>query len=257
MKGDLHLFQQEQEQDVVRTSFFVANKVSTITTTTHTSHQDLASSDICQTLSVRKPSVDDQNNTQCNRIPPSRVYPVFQTINLQAMIKNQHLFKQDTWKTIQSLEGHRFLGQAASLIPTLVFASKADNTNKKYNAYFNKFILWCNLHNFPFLPADHVTVSLYISCLVQQKISTSVLDSHFYCINRAHKISLFSNPCDHDLVKMTYEGAKRLLSKPVNKKEPIAKDMLWNIVDRFGSDFRNLINLRICVLCLLGFPGFF
>ena len=68
--------------------------------------------------------------------------------------QNQHFYKHDTWQTIQSLEGHRFLGQAASLIPTLVLASKADNTNKKYNAYFNKFILWCNLHNFPSLPAD-------------------------------------------------------------------------------------------------------
>ena len=89
------------------------------------------------------------------------------------------------------------------------------------------------------MPADHVTVTLYISCLVQQKISTSVLDSHFYSINRAHKISMFSNPCGHYLVKMTYKGAKRLLSKSVNKREPITKDMLWNIVDRFGADFRN------------------
>jgi hypothetical protein len=38
---------------------------------------------------------------------------------------------------------------------------------------------------------------------------------------------------------MTYKGAKRLLSKSVNKREPITKDMLWNIVDRFGADFRN------------------
>jgi hypothetical protein len=40
-----------------------------------------------------------------------------------------------------------------------VLASKADNINKKYNAYFNKFISWCNLHNFPSLPADNVTVT--------------------------------------------------------------------------------------------------
>ena len=46
-------------------------------------------------------------------------------------------------------------------------------------------------------------------------------------------------------------------TEPVNKKEPITKSMLWNIVDRFGSDFRNLINLKICVLCLLGFSGVF
>ena len=51
MKGDLHLFLQQHEQDVVRTSFFVANKVSTkTTTTTHISHQDLASSVICQDI---------------------------------------------------------------------------------------------------------------------------------------------------------------------------------------------------------------
>lgn len=49
MKGDLHLFQQQQEQDVVKTSLFVASKVSTMTTTTtYTSHEDLASSVICQ-----------------------------------------------------------------------------------------------------------------------------------------------------------------------------------------------------------------
>ena len=49
MKGDLHLFQQQQEQDVVKTSLFVASKVSTMTTTTtYTSYEDLASSVICQ-----------------------------------------------------------------------------------------------------------------------------------------------------------------------------------------------------------------
>jgi hypothetical protein len=59
------------------------------------------------------------------------------------------------------------------------------------------------------------------------------------------------------LDKLIYEGGKRLLSRPVNKKEPISVDILEKIVDLCGKNFQNVSDLRICILCLMGFSGFF
>ena len=152
---------------------------------------------------------------------------------------------------------HPFLGDAARHLPSLVMASRADNTNKKYKLYFEKFSHWCSLHNLTPLPASPSIVSIYLSSLVQQRVSTSVLDSAFYSINRYHEISSLKNPCDNRLVKLAYEGGKRLLCRPVNKKNPITIDILEKMIDRFGNDSQNILNLRLCVLCLLGFSGFF
>ena len=52
-------------------------------------------------------------------------------------------------------------------------------------------------------------------------------------------------------------GRKRLLSRPVNKKEPITVDILEKIVDLYGTNLQNVSDLRICILCSMGFSGFF
>ena len=48
------------------------------------------------------------------------------------------------------------------------------------------------------------------------------------------------------------EEADRNLSKPVIKKEPFTPDMLLKIVQMFGKDGKNLINLRFVLMCMLG-----
>jgi hypothetical protein len=116
------------------------------------------------------------------------------------------LFSHGHWKEIQSFRSHSTLAYAAKQISALVLASKTDNTNKKYKLYFDKFSRWCNLHGLLALLARPATVCLYISSLVQQCVSNSVLDAAFYSINRYHNISLHSNPCEDNLVKLTYEG---------------------------------------------------
>ena len=52
------------------------------------------------------------------------------------------------------------------------------------------------------------------------------------------------------------EEAERILSKPVNKKEPFTPHMLLKSVLMFGKDGKNLINLRFVLMCLLGYFGF-
>ena len=57
------------------------------------------------------------------------------------------------------------------------------------------------------------------------------------------------------IVRMN-EEAERILSKPVIKKEPFTRHMLLKIVQMFGKDGKNLINLRFVLMCLLGYFGF-
>ena len=47
------------------------------------------------------------------------------------------------------------------------------------------------------------------------------------------------------------EEAERILSKPVIKIEPFAPHMLLKIVQMFGKDGKNLINLRFVLMCLV------
>lgn len=144
---------------------------------------------------------------------------------------------------------------AAERIPDIVLKAKATSTNNKYDVYFQKFVDWCKLFSFDYLPADSNTLCVFLSYLVQERVSVSVLNSFFYAINWKHHLSLLSNPCENILVKMTLEGSKRILSSPVQKKEPVTVDMLKKIVQFYSTDL-SLKALRICALCILGFSGF-
>ena len=54
---------------------------------------------------------------------------------------------------------------------------------------------------------------------------------------------------------MILEGSVRILSKPVQKKEPITSDILKTIL-RKQYPIDNLQKLRMCCLLLLGYAGF-
>jgi hypothetical protein len=58
------------------------------------------------------------------------------------------------------------------------------------------------------------------------------------------------------LINLIIEGSKRILGRPIVKKELITSIHLKKIVEKFGSDVKNLYNLRICAMCLVGYAGF-
>ena len=142
------------------------------------------------------------------------------------------------------------------LLPDIVKNSKAESTNKKYDFYFSKFKQWCIAHSFSHLPASVSSVALFLGGLVQQKVSSSVLEAYFYSISWYHSFAQVQNPCSDEFLDLILEGGKRILSKPLNKKEPINTEILSKLVDFYTSDENNLLRLRTCVLCLLGFSGF-
>jgi len=75
------------------------------------------------------------------------------------------------------------------------------------------------------LPATSATVSIYIGGLIQQGISVAILDSSFHGIKWYHDFYFENNPCSNKLLSLIHEGDKRLLCKPVCKKDPITLDI--------------------------------
>ena len=63
------------------------------------------------------------------------------------------------------------------------------------------------------------------------------------------------NPCDSNLVKAILESAKRSLSTPIVKKEPVTPDMVLSICQKFASANANLSDLCTAAICVTAFAG--
>ncbi|KAJ8313894.1 hypothetical protein KUTeg_008455 [Tegillarca granosa] len=126
------------------------------------------------------------------------------------------LLTRSHWGTLAHFKDHETFGGIVQMLPQIVKKSKADTTNKKYDDYFKRFRVWCNSHQFSALPCSVSILCSFLGGLIQR-------------------------------------GGRRILAKPINKKEPVTIDILNKLIDIFGVDKCNLLNLRICVLCLLGF----
>ena len=137
----------------------------------------------------------------------------------------------------------------------LIMKSKADNTVKTYNCNFKQWCKWCSDFNLSPLPSTEYHVSLYVTSLVQKKLSVAKVEQSLYAIKWAHELAGLRDPCNSFLVKSTAQGARRVLSRQVVKKEPITPDMLHRLVEKFGLS-SNLYDLRTVAMCLTAYCGF-
>ncbi|XP_071143533.1 uncharacterized protein [Mytilus edulis] len=144
------------------------------------------------------------------------------------------------------------------LLSDLLTESKSNNTVQNYYYGFLRWKKWALSNGISsefILPAKPIHVAIYLACLVQQNRTPSPINQAFYSIRWAHKIISVISPTDSDLVKNILEGAKRRLSVPIKKKEPITPDMLSQMFDRLYCE-NNLYNQRTISACLLSYSGF-
>ena len=99
-------------------------------------------------------------------------------------------------------------------------------------------------------------VATYLEFLLPSNSSYSALEAAVYDIRWAHDLFGLSNPCDSNLVKGILESAKRNLSRPIVKIEPVAPDMVLSICQKFASANANLSDLRTAAICVTAFAGF-
>ena len=90
-------------------------------------------------------------------------------------------FNNSHWNSLKLLTNPD-LRKLASSLPSVVSASKSENTVKKYKGYFKRFKDWCLNYRLSFLPASVCTVAIYLNYLIQLEVSTSVLNAAYYSI---------------------------------------------------------------------------
>ena len=77
-----------------------------------------------------------------------------------------------------------------------------------------------------------------------------------YGIRWAHNLFGLSNPCESNLVKVILESAKRSLSRPIVKKEPVTPDMIFHMCQKYASVYASLSDLRTAAICVTSYAGF-
>ena len=84
------------------------------------------------------------------------------------------------WGELEEFRNNSEFSKAVNILPDICKKfKKAAATNKKYDNYFSKFQQWCWKHNSYHLHPSVSTVALCLAGLIQQKVSTSVLEAYF------------------------------------------------------------------------------
>lgn len=143
-------------------------------------------------------------------------------------------------------------------VPGIIQASRVDSTIKKYCNSFLRFKNWAlkqGIKESDLFPSNSLHISVYLACLIQRSNSSSPIIEDFYGIKWAHYIVGYNSPTDNQFIKNIMEGAKRILAKPVQKKEPITVENSRCMYQKLFEN-NNLYNQRIICMVLLAFAGF-
>ncbi|XP_060563636.1 integrase/recombinase xerD homolog [Ruditapes philippinarum] len=133
--------------------------------------------------------------------------------------------------------------------------SRSDTTVNKYFSYFMKWKTFITSKGGSALPASPVCIALYLTDLMNKGCSNHVISSTVYGIKWAHSLNNLQDPTENHFVKNLVESAKRTLSRHVNKKQPVTKDLLIELCSKYESTTDVLILRDLCMI-LLGFSAF-
>ena len=143
------------------------------------------------------------------------------------------------------------------IITNYILGARADSSIKRYSRAFEKFRLWAaGYKEINALPCHFLSVATYLESSIQSNCSFSATEAAFYGIRWAHNLYGFHNPCESIFVKGVLGSAKRSLSKPVVKKQPVSPDMILAICDTFACVNANLSDLRAATICVTAYPVF-
>ena len=160
----------------------------------------------------------------------------------------------------QQVEDRRLQALVQDL-PAVLLKSKADSTVRKYEKGFYTWRKWASqFQEIVIFPASSVYVSLFfliLQSLIQESASCSTIDEVHYGLKWVHDLAGLPDPCNSSLVLPLIESAKRLLSIPVKKKEPVTPEAIQLLFSKYGSSSASLSDLRVLTLCVLGYAGFF
>ena len=150
------------------------------------------------------------------------------------------------------------LQQLVKEIPHFLQKSKRPATIKAYKGAYKTFEHWVGGFNeLPVYPTNEYAISLYLIHMVQEAKSTSAIRQFIASVSWFHQLGGFPDPSKKAVVISMLDSAYKQLTKPVQHKHPITKDILSDMHDfMFESGEWNLACLRDFSYILLSFSGF-
>ena len=118
-----------------------------------------------------------------------------------------------------------------SRLSQTILHSRADSTVKIYLGAFRRWKLWAVQHNLTPFPAKPHKFSLYLQHIGESKKSKSAAEEACNAVSLVHSTAGLPPLLSDYFVKATLEGLRRMLAKPVKKKEPVTTEMLEATVD--------------------------
>lgn len=137
--------------------------------------------------------------------------------------------------------------QVKVIIPTVLF-----------NDYRLRWEVFIKAQGHSALPSSPIHVALYLTHLLQTESSQHPVNNAVNAIKWAHECAGFTDPTKISYVTSLQEAAKRKTSRAVNKKEPISKDVLIELCDKYIDENDSFIvrNLTMILFCFAGFLRF-
>jgi site-specific recombinase XerD len=138
-----------------------------------------------------------------------------------------------------------------------VQASKAGNTVRGYRSDWSDFTDWCSAQRLPALPAEPMTVALYLADLAGSGAAASTIQRRVSSISQAHQAAGHrTSPTSDFLVRQVMRGIRRTLGvAPRNQKAPISAAELRRLVTTCPAE--TLAGRRDRALLLVGDLGAF
>ena len=139
----------------------------------------------------------------------------------------------------------------------VIGSSRAESTIKKYNNAIAAWKVWCDINHLSHTHPSHLDLARYFVYLYNSNAPFSKIETAFFAIKWKIDCSpdfCQQNPCDLKFLKLLLDGFKRLLAKPVNRKEPITPEILQALVQKFDNG--GLEGVRLCCMVLLCYAGF-
>ena len=144
------------------------------------------------------------------------------------------------------------------MVQKVLDASRAENTIKKYKRAIEAWKLWSRSNGISEQDLSQENLAKYFMFLFNEGSPYSKIETAFYALKWHCDCSVSTrntkNPCESKFLKLILDGTKRILARPVNRKEPVTPDMLSSIVSKFDSG--TVKDLRICSMFVLAYAGF-
>ena len=146
------------------------------------------------------------------------------------------------------------LSHLAQALPSILIKDRAPKTIHTYLRAFSAWKLWATGCSTTPLPVEPAVFCLYLMKLIQENKSVSAINTAVYGVSWVQKKVGQPEVADDPVVKQVVKAAKRILSKPPERKKALKVEQVMSIITSLEKNC--IADLRVASLFALGFFGF-